>query len=393
MIEPGRELFGRPTRTLPMMTGLDQLERGGEAGGGTHEAPAAERTADPRAAQVAQHLVATHGRSVDALAAGVRASGLAHDPALWAALQQLVGMAIARQVQAQAAAGGPAAASEGASPPPPDAGAATVGPTTAPGLAPGVTPAVTPAAATAAAPPYPISAEPREVTISGVRVVAPAGTHVDVIEQCRTFIEQLVGRNAHAQRRFQRQRVTIVVIPANTPMTSLPQFRSLRGDDTFDGRDWSTVRGSGGTRSPDGSFSIGIGEETLVTIPGATASNYPRTFSVGMHELAHTLHSKGLTRAQRSRLSELYRDHARRDPGNANGTWTDNYASANDDEYFAQSTNAFFGTNQMGTNHNGREWIAANDPEMYAFLVSVYEANTEAEGDEDDAEGGRRERR
>jgi hypothetical protein len=379
-----------------MMTELDQLERGGEVGGGTHEAPAAGPAANPRAAQVAQHLVATHGRSVDALAAGVRASGLAHDPALWAALQQLVGMAIARQVQAQAAAAGPAAVTEGASPPPPDAAAAATTPTTAPGVAPGVAPSVapgvTPAPAAAAAPPYPIAAEPREVTISGVRVVAPAGTHVDVIEQCRTFIVQLVGRNAEAQRRFQRQRVTIVVIPANTPMTSLPQFRSLQGDDTFDGRDWSTVRGSGGTRSPDGSFSIGIGEETLVTIPGATASNYPRTFSVGMHELAHTLHSKGLTRAQRSRLSELYRAHARRDPGNANGTWTDNYASANDDEYFAQSTNAFFGTNQMGTNHNGREWIAANDPEMYAFLVSVYESNTEAEGDDEDADGGRERR-
>jgi hypothetical protein len=343
------------------MSDLDTTQRHGEGLGSGSQASAATTHGGPQAV-IAQRLVATHGRSIEALAAGVRASGSARDPTLWLALHQLLGMALTRQVQALADAASSAApgatddAAREPSPPPPGT-TATNAPATAAAPAP---------------PPHPVSLVARDVTILGVRVVAPAGTHADVIERCRAFIEPLLSRSPAMQERMQRSRVTIVVIPVHTRMTDLPQFRSLRGDDTFDGRDWSTVRGSGGTRAPDGSWSVGVAEEAIVQIPGA--STYPAGYSMGMHELAHTLQSKGLTGRQRSRLNELYRDHRRRDANNAGGTWTDNYAAATDDEYFAQATNAFFGTNNMPGNQNGRDWLRMNDPQMYAFLVEVYES-------------------
>lgn len=222
-------------------------------------------------------------------------------------------------------------------------------------------------------------------TIHGVTVVAPPGAHADAIDRCAEFINQELGRNEYAQRKMAKARATIVIIPARTRMTDLPEFASLRGDDTFDGRDWSTVRGSGGLEAPDGSFAIGVAEENLRAVAGVVSS-YPTGYSIGMHELAHAVESKGLTRAQKSRLENLYRQHRRADPGDARDSFTDRYAASNVHEYFAQATNAFFGKNEGRdkdgrANHNGRAWLSEHDPNMYAFLVELYETNHDADGD------------
>jgi hypothetical protein len=220
--------------------------------------------------------------------------------------------------------------------------------------------------------------------IDGVTVVAPPGAHADAIDQCAVFIHQELGRNQFAQRKMAEARATIVIIPARTKMTDLPQFASLQGKTTFDGRDWSGVRGSGGMNAPDGSFAIGVAEENLRAVPGVI-STYPTGYSIGMHELAHALESKGLTAAQKERLDGLYRRHQKADPGDTRDTFTDRYAASNVHEYFAQCTNAFFGKNE-GTdkdrraNHNGRAWLQAHDPDMYAFLVELYETNHDAAG-------------
>ncbi|NVB79251.1 MAG: hypothetical protein HOV81_12690 [Kofleriaceae bacterium] len=220
--------------------------------------------------------------------------------------------------------------------------------------------------------------------IDGVTVVAPPGSHADAIDKCAVFIHQELGRNQFAQLKMAEARATIVIIPARTKMTDLPQFASLKGRTTFDGRDWSGVRGSGGMNAPDGSFAIGVAEENLRAVAGVI-STYPTGYSIGMHELAHALESKALTAAQKERLNGLYSQHQKADPGDARDTFTDKYAASNVHEYFAQSTNAFFGKNE-GKNkdrtpyHNGRAWLQAHDPNMYAFLVELYETNHDAEG-------------
>lgn len=220
--------------------------------------------------------------------------------------------------------------------------------------------------------------------IDGVTVIAPPGAHADAIDRCAEFIHQELARNQFAQHKMQEARATIVIIPARTRMTEVPQFASLRGQKTFDGRDWSTVRGSGGLNAPDGSFAIGVAEENLRAVAGIVSS-YPAGYSIGMHELAHAVESKGLTKAQKQRLERLYRQHHHADAGDAHGTFTDTYAASNVHEYFAQSTNAFFGKNEGKdkngrANRNGREALRARDPNMYAFLVELYETDHDAEG-------------
>ena len=326
-----------------------------------HQAAPAEQSDTGTA--IVRQIVRTYGTDPQGIATGLNASGRTNDHEVWTALQRTVGNATTLQVRqlvdGNAAEGG--ATDEVVPSPPPTTSAAHA--------------QAAPAGVEQAEVPPP----PRERMVHGVRIVASPGVRPDAIDACATFITQLVGNNEHAQAQFQRRRVAIVIIPATTRMTDLPQFARLRGQQTFDGRTWDDVRGSGGMTAPDGSWVVGVSEENLVEVETAIGNSYGE-FDLGMHEMAHTLHSKGLTRAQQRRLDRLYSDHRQRDPDNAAGTWTDNYAAENTQEYFAQSTNCFFGTNTLPGNKNGREWLAANDRPMYEFLVELYDRSIDRRG-------------
>jgi hypothetical protein len=215
------------------------------------------------------------------------------------------------------------------------------------------------AASSGAAPP---AAGPREHL--GVKIVGD-GVDPKALAACEVFITQLIGNNPAAQEALKNANVAIVVIPHDKKMTDLPQFAALAGTNTFDGRLWDNVRGSGGMTAPDGTFALAVGEENLITGTG-TPDSYPAGYSVGMHEFAHTLHDKGLTADQKTKIDELFAARTA-----AGGPWTEAYGSSNEHEYFAQATNAFFGTNQ-GIGQNGRAWLEANDPAMCAFLDELY---------------------
>lgn len=218
-----------------------------------------------------------------------------------------------------------------------------------------------------------------EREVLGVTITAPAGVRASALQEVQTIVQTEISKNEYAQRQFQREKVAIIIIPAHVAMTDLPELHHLKGQKTFDGRDWSSVRGMGGTPTPNGRFSIAVAEETTTQVPGIK-TNYPATYSVTMHELAHVLESKGMTRAEQARVKELYAAHQKKDPGDKKDTFTDFYGSENEREYFAQSTNAFFDRNVMGKNHSGKAFLYKNDPDMYAFLVQLYSKHHDKDG-------------
>jgi hypothetical protein len=214
-----------------------------------------------------------------------------------------------------------------------------------------------------AAPPPRTAAVDKECL--GVRIVAPAGVDARAVAEVERYITQLIGGNKHAQEALKKAKVQIVVIPHDKKMTDLDQFKDLKGKTTFDGRAWDDVRGSGGMALKDGTFALAAPEENLTQITGVT-DPYGKGYSVGMHEFAHTLHMKGLTDDQNKKIDTLYAERTK-----AGGPWTETYGSSNKLEYFAQSTNAYFGKND-GVGNNGRKWLADNDPEMCKFLDGLY---------------------
>lgn len=202
------------------------------------------------------------------------------------------------------------------------------------------------------------------VQIIGVNVSPSA------LDACEAFVALTLGHRPDIQERMQRANVALVIIPRNGKMTDVPQFASLKGKKTFDGRVWDDVRGAGGMRVSGGLWAIAVPEENLVETGGE--DSYGAGYSVGLHELSHTVHSKGVSGSERDRITALYA--ARKQAG---GPWTESYGASNEQEYFAQSTNCFFSQN-AGIGQNDPQWLRTNDRPMFDFLVSIYGPPTTA---------------
>lgn len=195
----------------------------------------------------------------------------------------------------------------------------------------------------------------------GVDIVS-YGASSDAINELGCAIGA-VASNPTIAAAMNREKVAVVVIPQNTRMTDLPEFASLSGKKTFDGRLWDDVRGVGGLRLADGRLAVGIPEENLTN---SSADRYWGNYSVAIHELAHVVQDHCISDREFRSIKRLYDDRKA-----AGLPFTDTYATANHFEYFAQATNVYFGRNE-GQGINSRQWLANNDPLLYAKLCELY---------------------
>lgn len=221
--------------------------------------------------------------------------------------------------------------------------------------------------------PAPVQAGERRRTVLGVQII---GNDVSpsALDACATFVELTLSHREDIQERLRGARVALIIIPRNKAMTDVPQFASLRGTHTFDGRLWDDVRGSGGQRA-GGLWAVGVPEENLVqTVAGdGREDGHGEGFGIGLHELAHTIHNRGVSSSERRDIARLYAVRQR-----AGGPWTEGYGASNADEYFAQATNCFFQQNG-GVGQNSPAWLEQNDPDLYALLVRIYGAPARAQ--------------
>lgn len=191
-----------------------------------------------------------------------------------------------------------------------------------------------------------------------------SSTALDVTER----IMATIANRPDIQERLANANTRVVIIPAGSKMTDLPEFSRLAGTQTFDRRNWDDVRGQGGMQVGD-EWLVAIPEENLVQTDG-TPDPYHGDYSVGMHEIAHTIHSKGMSDDERRQLNALFAAQGRVGPDGNAGEFTGPYGASNVQEYFAQATNAYFGNNTVG--ENGADWLEAKDPDLYAFLGQIY---------------------
>jgi hypothetical protein len=215
-------------------------------------------------------------------------------------------------------------------------------------------------------------------------------------EALRLMAAQLAGDKAATRRAIERVRG--MIIPANRLCTEYPPFDTLAGTDTGDGRTWDTVRGIGNTPLGELRYSS-FPEENLLGIPctatytptsGPNAGvpqalgGYAEGYSVATHEFAHSLHGAVLTEDDSDTVQDAYderKDASEDDPTNTN-MWVDGkegcYASTSVMEFFAQLSNAYLGTNTGtdpatgNTRHNGKDWVLAHEPAVYAILDRLH---------------------
>jgi hypothetical protein len=207
--------------------------------------------------------------------------------------------------------------------------------------------------------PEPPPPAPKEV-IGGVGV--NPGEAAEASAELRRTL-QIMTTNPAIQRKLHQEKVSVVVIPANAKMTDVPELNALKGQKTFDGRPWEDVRGEGGMRMRDGSFVVGVAEETLTH---AAPDTYPAGYNLAMHEIAHVVQDLAIDKNDAKAVTQAFKERTK-----AGGPFTDTYASNNQREYFAQATVCYFGEDK-GQGENGADWLQKNDPAMYAVMQRVY---------------------
>ncbi|MCB9677179.1 MAG: hypothetical protein H6737_18825 [Alphaproteobacteria bacterium] len=202
----------------------------------------------------------------------------------------------------------------------------------------------------------------QESQLNGVRLTG-SDVSPDAMLAAERIVVALTGHREDIRERLDEANTRVMVLSSEQALTDLPELQHLHNTLTADGcRHWQDVRGSGGTPIGD-EWIMSMPEENLVRTTTGRPDEYPQEHSVGLHELAHTILLQGVTDDERKRVAELYGLQR----SDTNG-FTDSYGGSNVDEYFAQSTGAFFGL----INDEGPEWLQLHDPDMYAMLESIY---------------------
>jgi serine/threonine protein kinase len=171
-----------------------------------------------------------------------------------------------------------------------------------------------------------------------------------MLEHCPRVLENLVTSGAELH-----------IIGKDQQTSDLPENRHLK-DKPFDGNltvDQRT-RGLGG-------LAASCGEENLLKLPGDRYAGR----DICVHEFAHTIRSYGLSPLVRRRIERQYKESL------AKGLWKDSYAAKNDDEFFAELSMWYFGTegetSKMSPKpERGREGLRRYDPEAFALLDDIY---------------------
>jgi hypothetical protein len=113
-------------------------------------------------------------------------------------------------------------------------------------------------------------------------------------------------------RRLVDQNTSVVVVPRSKKMTDLPEFASLAGTKTVDGRTWDSVRGSGGFKVPGkNQIYVAMTEENLTgkdaqAAAAGTSWCYDKGYSTSSHEMAHAIDQFALDAKDRAQVDTLY---------------------------------------------------------------------------------------
>ncbi|MEC3993783.1 hypothetical protein VSR01_09615 [Actinacidiphila sp. DG2A-62] len=199
----------------------------------------------------------------------------------------------------------------------------------------------------------------------------------DEVEQpasARVEASRLLGpmlRDPATVGRLSDNGVQVVVVPRGLRVTDLPEFAGLQNltahPDSGGDRPVDDLRGL--TTHPGQEAFVAIPEENLVGETagvGRPGGHYPDGYSAATHELAHMIYEWGLTEGQRGLIRAVY--DAKRAAG-PDAQWpdgtrrladstrrpADNYSSRSAVEYFAQSVNAYLGTNHGRDPYTGQQ--------------------------------------
>ncbi|GAA0408972.1 hypothetical protein Acor_75330 [Acrocarpospora corrugata] len=181
------------------------------------------------------------------------------------------------------------------------------------------------------------------------------------------------------KRTFLGRALEVHIIPVNMKLTQLPPWANLTGttcgnDPTcVADRNWSDVRGYGGTPIGTDRLAIAVGAEQLVAVANNPWKNTHRLGHVLAHELGHVPHqlaAEPLKNAVRHALI------VRKATG-GEFIGNEDYTRSSPEEYWAEGTAALFNYPISDLGEHPEEftgyWLKQNDPTLFKLLSTVYQ--------------------
>ncbi len=203
---------------------------------------------------------------------------------------------------------------------------------------------------------------------NGIPVISSAKVSDAALVHAADLIDHMLACSPQLRQALIQGRVRVAVMAPDEMTTDIPEHSQLKPKDYWDKR----ARGLGGTPANP---LTSCGEENLLGYPNDRYCGE----SILIHEFAHTVHTVGMRRLDRTfdaRLRRLY-DNAMR-----NGLWQKTYAATHPNEYWAEGVQCYFDCNARADPPNGvhnhvrtREQLRQYDPDLAALIDEVFQDN------------------
>lgn len=209
------------------------------------------------------------------------------------------------------------------------------------------------------------------ISAEGYPIVASGKVSDYALKEAAHLVNQMLAHRPDVRKAMIESGSRMCIIGVSEFTTDLPEFAKLRSPREFaelDSRDYwdARARGTGGSEHDP---YCSCGEENLLGYPGDPYS----TECILIHEFAHNIHLRGLTRVDPTfdkRLKDTYAAAMKQ------GLWKGKYASVNHHEYFAEGVQSWFDNNRQNDhdhNHvNTRAELLEYDPELAKLCAEVF---------------------
>ncbi|MBC7712251.1 MAG: hypothetical protein H7177_02870 [Rhizobacter sp.] len=184
-------------------------------------------------------------------------------------------------------------------------------------------------------------------------------------------IEKMLSKREDIRARMILNRADIVVIAKSENYCDIPEARNLRDVKTFDGRSFCDICGGGGV---PGRPITTVCEDNLLK---TTKDPYFGTEDILTHEFAHAIHILGMEERDKTSLTNLYNKAKEKKIFEKNYKGEPTYMMANEQEFFACLSAAWFGVHNPKSLSVSQELVNRNSireklPDMYEFMKTIY---------------------
>lgn len=207
--------------------------------------------------------------------------------------------------------------------------------------------------------------------VKGLRIKGSANIDSDSLGSAADIIEKMISKRADIKKRLIDEKADVVIIAKNENYCDIPEARDLKDVKTFDGRSFCDICGGGGVI---GRPITTVCEDNLLK---TDKDPYHGTEDILTHEFAHTMHIMGMSEDDKKMVTKLYEEAKAKGIFEKNAEGKSTYMMANEQEFFACLSAAWFGVHNplspaISPELVNRESIKIKLPAVYEFMRTVY---------------------